>query len=361
VRPLLPPGVSVAAVNAAGSCVVSGPEDAVAGVEAALRARGEEPRRLHASHAFHSAMMEPALDAFRQAVAEVPRHAPRIPFVSNLTGTWITAEQATDPEYWVRHLREPVRFADGAATLLADARCAFVECGPGATLATLVRRHPDARGVRAVAATLRRPADAGDAHADAAVFLRAAGTLWCAGVPVEWGAWHQGERRRRVPLPAYPFQRRRYWAGPDDGAPARTPAPAERASRPATARHPRPPLATPFVVPRGETETAVAPVWEEMLGVVPVGADDDFHALGGDSLLAAQLISRLRECLRVELPVRTLYEAPTVAGLARAAQALRAAGDPAAERSGVAPGRAPAIAEPASLAEPLAEGVLAGV
>jgi acyl transferase domain-containing protein len=94
VRPLLPPGVSVAAVNAAGSCVVSGPEYAVAGVEAALRARGEEPRRLHASHAFHSAMMEPALDAFRQAVAAVPRHAPRIPFVSNLTGTWIT--QATD-------------------------------------------------------------------------------------------------------------------------------------------------------------------------------------------------------------------------------------------------------------------------
>jgi len=188
VRPLLPPGVSVAAVNAAGSCVVSGAEDVVARVEAALRARGEEPRRLYASHAFHSAMMEPALDAFRQAVAAVaavPRHAPRVPFVSNLTGTWITAEQATNPEYWVRHLREPVRFADGAATLLADPRCAFVECGPGATLATLVRRHPDARGGRAVAATLRRPADAGDAHADAAVFLRAAGTLWCAGVPVE--------------------------------------------------------------------------------------------------------------------------------------------------------------------------------
>jgi amino acid adenylation domain-containing protein len=361
VHPLLPPGVSVAAVNAAGSCVVSGPDDAVAKVEAALRARGEEPRRLHASHAFHSAMMEPALDAFRQAAAAVPRHAPRIPFVSNVTGTWITAEQATDPEYWVRHLREPVRFADGAATLLADPRCAFVECGPGATLATLVRRHPDARGGRAVATTLRRPADAGDGHADAAVFLRAAGTLWCAGVPVDWGAWHQGERRRRIPLPAYPFQRRRYWTGPDDGAPARLPAPAERASRPAAARHPRPPLATPFVAPRGETETAVARVWEEMLGVAPVGADDDFHALGGDSLLAAQLISRVRECLGVELPVRSLYEAPTVAGLARAALALRAAGDPAGAWTGGASGRAPALADAEGLAKPLAAGVLAGV
>ena len=330
-------------------------------MEAALRARGEEPRRLHASHAFHSAMMEPALDAFRQAVAAVPRHAPRIPFVSNLTGTWITAEQATDPEYWVRHLRQPVRFADGAATLLADPRCAFVECGPGATLATLVRRHPDARGGRAVAATLRRPADAGEAHADAAVFLRAAGTLWCAGVPVDWGAWHAGERRRRVPLPAYPFQRRRYWAGPEDGAPARTPALAERASRPAAARHPRPPLAMPFVAPHGETETAVARVWEEMLGVAPVGADDDFHALGGDSLLAAQLIARVRACLGVQLPVRSLYEAPTVAGLARAALALRAAANPATEWTGGTPGRAPAVTEAVGLAEPLAEGVLAAV
>ncbi|HKV08339.1 MAG TPA: amino acid adenylation domain-containing protein, partial [Thermoanaerobaculia bacterium] len=137
------PGVSLAAVNAPNRCAVSGPETAIAGFEARLAEKGVQARRLRTSHAFHSAMMDPVLDAFAERVARVPRRPPQIPFLSNLTGTWITAEQATDPGYWARHLRETVRFAEGLTTLLAGSRAALLEVGPGSTLAGLARHQSD--------------------------------------------------------------------------------------------------------------------------------------------------------------------------------------------------------------------------
>ncbi len=207
VIPLLGPDLAIAAINAPLRVVVSGTFAAVEALEATLGARGVALRRLHTSHAFHSPMMEPVLGPFLGEVSRVVLKAPTRPFLSNVTGTWITADEATDPAYWVRHLRGAVRFADGLGALFADPDRVLIEIGPGQSLAQLARQHPD-RGTRSVIASGRQPKEEQD---DQAVLLGALGQLWLAGADIDWRRFQGGERRLRVPLPTYPFERRRYY------------------------------------------------------------------------------------------------------------------------------------------------------
>jgi amino acid adenylation domain-containing protein len=207
-------GLSLAAVNGPAAGVISGPSQSIAALEHRLVQEGVRCRRLRVSHAFHSAMMEPILGPFAEAAGKLRLRPPCIPFVSNLTGTWITAAMAQDPAYWARHLRSPVRFADGARELLAEPGRVLVEIGPGNALAALVRQQ-DQRAT--VAGSLRHPQER---QSDLAFLLRSAGRLWLAGVELDWQALHAGapgRRRRRLPLPTYPFERQRYWVEPRPG------------------------------------------------------------------------------------------------------------------------------------------------
>ncbi|HSF43554.1 MAG TPA: beta-ketoacyl synthase N-terminal-like domain-containing protein, partial [Thermoanaerobaculia bacterium] len=334
VASLLGPGLSIAAVNEPGRCVVSGPTEAVEGLERRLAEGGNGFRRLHTSHAFHSAMMEPILGRFREEVGRIRLAPPRIPWVSNLTGTWITPEEATDPEYWVRHLRRPVRFADGVATLLGEDRL-LLEVGPGNALATLARRQATAAGRGGdVVASARHPRrKAEDLGEDQAVLLLALGRLFLAGLAVDWRRLYPGERRCRVPLPTYPFERQRYWIGGRGavaaGAAVTSEPGADHAPGLVQILHQRPQLSAAYEPPRNVEEEALAVVWQELLGVLPVGVHDDFFELGGHSLLGTQVIARLREAFGVDLPLEALFDAPTVARLATALEAaggtLRAA------------------------------------
>jgi phthiocerol/phenolphthiocerol synthesis type-I polyketide synthase E len=208
---LLPATLSVAAVNSPGTCVVAGPVDAVEAFAAQLASRSVATSRLHTSHAFHSAMMDPILDAFRDAVRKVKRNAPTVPYLSNVTGKWITTEEATSPDYWAKHLRGAVRFADGVGELLKDADAILLEVGPGNTLATLSRQHPAKGAQHAFVTSLRHPKEN---HSDAEFLLNALGRLWLAGVDADWDAFLDGERRRRIPLPTAPFERQKFWVEP---------------------------------------------------------------------------------------------------------------------------------------------------
>jgi acyl transferase domain-containing protein/acyl carrier protein len=209
VEPRLTGSLALAAVNAETVCVVSGTEPDVHSLAEQFGREGVGCRRLNVSHAFHGPMMDPVLAPFAAAVKRARPSPPRRPVVSNLTGTWMTADEATDPEYWARHLRRPVLFAEGCRELLADSRRVFVEVGPGRTLQRLVQQFPGA-AARVVVASLPDPAER---EPDSAVFLNGLGRLWTAGVPLDWSGFEVGGRRR-VPLPTYPFQRQAYWVEP---------------------------------------------------------------------------------------------------------------------------------------------------
>jgi phthiocerol/phenolphthiocerol synthesis type-I polyketide synthase E len=215
-RRLLGRELSLAAVNGPGLCVVSGRDDAVAALAGELRARGLEGRRLASSHAFHSRMMDPILEVFSRQVRKVRLQEPRIPFVSNLTGEWIRPGEAVDPDYWVRHLRRTVRFGDGLARLFADPSRILLEVGPGTALSVLARRHPGRLAQQVVLSSL--PREQGGAE-ELPTLLTALGRLWLAGVPLDAERFYARERRRRVPLPTYPFERQRYWADAPAAAP----------------------------------------------------------------------------------------------------------------------------------------------
>ncbi|HEY0404742.1 MAG TPA: type I polyketide synthase, partial [Pyrinomonadaceae bacterium] len=208
VEPLLGPDVALAAVNNPSLCVVSGPAEAVARLETELAEEGLTTTRLQTSHAFHSQMMEPMLEEFATEVKRVRLHPPQMSYVSNLTGKWVTATEATDPHRWVEHLRRTVRFSESLERLFAHPDWLLLEVGPGQTLSSLARQHP-ARPMEQLA--LSSLTHRSDEQSDARFMLNTLGRLWLAGAQVNWQQLRAHERRRRVSLPTYPFERRRFW------------------------------------------------------------------------------------------------------------------------------------------------------
>lgn len=201
-RNLLNEELALAAVNGAGQCVVSGPDEAIAQFEQELTAKGIACLRLRTSHAFHSALMEPALAPFLEVVKEIHLNPPQIPFISNVTGTYITDEDATDPHYWTRQMRQTVRFAHGVEELLKDPDAILLEVGPGLTLKTLVRWHPHKKPTQLVVSSIPSPRERQD---DIPYLLKTLDQLWLAGVEPDWTVFNSNERRMRVPLPTYSF------------------------------------------------------------------------------------------------------------------------------------------------------------
>ncbi|MFZ6030184.1 MAG: SDR family NAD(P)-dependent oxidoreductase [Chloroflexota bacterium] len=200
--------LSLAANNAPALCVISGPNEAVALLHAQLTAKSIQCRLLHTSHAFHSGMMAPIVETFTEAFKGIRLHAPQIPYLSNLSGAWIEPEEATRPRYWAEHLVRAVRFCESVATLLQDSNRILLEVGPGQALSALARQQLEDRPEVAVLSSMRHPQHA---QPDDAYLLGTLGKLWLLGQRVDWHGFHAQERRQRIPLPTYPFERKRYW------------------------------------------------------------------------------------------------------------------------------------------------------
>jgi acyl transferase domain-containing protein len=200
--------LSIAAVNAKDLCVVSGKEEHVSAFEQRLQDKGIVTRRLHTSHAFHSYMMEPMLEEFKQLVEQVELHEPTLAFLSNVTGTWAQSEDVTTVSYWTKHLRGTVRFHEGLAHLLNNEDLTLIEVGPGNSLTALAKRHENKGRSHDVLNIVRHAREQADDHA---YFLKGIGELWAGGYEVEAQLDPSQEERQLVSLPTYPFERKRYW------------------------------------------------------------------------------------------------------------------------------------------------------
>ncbi|MFT7074290.1 MAG: amino acid adenylation domain-containing protein [Planctomycetota bacterium] len=319
--PMLPEQVSLAAENGRAACVAAGPTAAIEALRKQLAADGIAVRLLQTSHAFHSAMMDPIVAPFERRVRAVALAAPSIPIFSSLTGATMTDAEACNPSYWARHLREPVRFSRAVATALAGGSVAFLEVGPRGTLATLARQHAGggATGAAIAVATLAAAPDE-----ECAAFALARGQLWTLGIDLPAPAASPSFNRRRVRLPTYPFERKRYWI--EAGRSAVAPVQAVAAPSPALDRQPAngsvsPPTPNTPVMPttaqspapgsrREQLTQRLCTLFEDIAGVDLSAADPaaDFVELGLDSLTLTQAAMQVKKHFKVNITFRQLME-----------------------------------------------------
>lgn len=311
--------VDLAAINEFGNCVVAGPDEAIRAFTDRLAAEGILARRVRTSHGFHSQSMDPVLAPFAEFLSTVTLRVPRIPMLSNVTGTWMTDEEATDPHRWAKHIRSTVRFADELAELLGDGHRVLVEVGPGGSLTGSAVRLPGWSETHRAVRLMRHPLQSRD---DRDAFLLGLGQLWSAGVDVDWTARH-GDQVHRVTIPGYAFARQRHWIEPaafvrsaDGSAPLGTAAaatlPAER----------QPAIATDA---RSQMLATLQRIWSQCLGVESIAPRDNFFELGGDSLLAIG-VAMTAAHEGVELTPQDLYDHDSLGALADTLVARYASG-----------------------------------
>lgn len=212
VLPLLKEGLEIAAVNGPKLCVVAGEIEAIEQLEEELMALNFQFSRLHTSHAFHSKMVEPILDEFEQVIDGIQLRPPQISYLSNLTGKYVSKEEVTSKEYWVRHLRETVRFNDGIEELLLMKHAMLIEVGAGNTLATLIKRHPAKKDGHTIVNTLRQVQEIeNDIH----YLFHKLGIIWGSGIQLDWEKFSDNVMVQRISLPTYPYQRDYFWKYPN--------------------------------------------------------------------------------------------------------------------------------------------------
>jgi acyl transferase domain-containing protein/glutamate-1-semialdehyde aminotransferase len=320
VIPLLGEKLSIAALNSPGMTVVSGPFDAIDALAAMLEEKKVVHRRLATSHAFHSAMLDPMLPGFAEVVRRVEMHPPQVPFVSSLTGAWITDEQATSADYWVQQVRRAVRFSSGIAELLQDPANILVEVGPGQTLSTLARQHPAKQAAHEIVASLKGEENARQdpRSQDMRSMLEAAGRIWAAGGSLDWAGFHGNETRYRVPLPTYPFERQRYWIdSPAAETEVHAVSPANASTPPRKSEEPLmaapQPTQNPTDVLQAQQAAALVKLRALFGDISGLSADQlvasaPFLEIGLDSLLLTQASTAIEKSFGVRVTFRELLE-----------------------------------------------------
>ncbi len=215
VEAMLIPGVSIATINDPDRCVVAGEIEPIEKFESALNEKDIECRRLAIDTAGHSSMLDPLLPEFGTFLNTLKFNSADIPIISNISGAWAD-EAIQTPEYWQQHLRQTVRFSDGVKTLLSEGDCIFLEVGPGNALSSFVRCQLTPKSGHVLINGMRHFKEEKN---DQAYLLETLAKLWVNGVDIDWSTFYEYETRKRIPLPTYPYESKRYWIEPKKGRP----------------------------------------------------------------------------------------------------------------------------------------------
>lgn len=323
VQPYLGEEHTISVINKKNSIAVSSTLEGIESLEQKLTANDIKCAKLHITVPTHSPFLDPILDEFRKHLQAVDFQEPKLPFVSNVTGTWIEPHQATDPDYWVKHLRQAVLFDDGLQTIIntpdtGSKKRIFLEVGPGQTLSTFARAVPTLQGEeRAVLASVRHPKEAIN---DISFLYKTVGRLWSAGVTFDWEHFFNGKTHNRIPLPNYPFERVQHFVKPGLNQPA---SPTQNITK--SESSPSQGLSNasiPTMEITTRIPTLIAEIKQslfELSGVEPSEMQEDltFLELGFDSLFLSQAVIKINYKFKVKLSFRALFEeAPTIADLA---------------------------------------------
>ena len=318
--------------------IYNGPTTVIAGTEAAtatFEKQLQEKRLLCApiniSHAVHTPLMEPVRREFETSLKEIKMNKPEIPYISNVSGNWVSAAQAVDPSYWGTHLCSPVQFSRGIEELLKRENTLFIEIGPGRLLSNIVRHHVETEkeaGHKIVNIIKHQQEKVADDY----YLLSKIAEMWGCGAAIDWDGFQPEEedRPKRVSLPGYPFDRKRYWIDEDpfqglaewQNRPEDKPGFEEPEPESSAGPEFREPEDEEYDAPQGDLELAIARLWQEFLGFERIGREADFFDINGDSITATQLVTRIQKLYPVEISLQQFFETPTIAGQARLVKEL---------------------------------------
>jgi malonyl CoA-acyl carrier protein transacylase len=299
-RAQLPAELSVSLINGPSHCVVAGAPEPVAAFERTLTEQGVIARRVQNGHAFHTRLMEPVVRAFEEEVRKVRLNAPQIPYISNVSGTWITAAEAQDPTYWVRHLTRTARFSEALHELWQLPEPVLIECGPGRTLTILANQHPQRKGpLRGAISSIRQRYEN---ESDPQVLLAAIGRTWLAGIAIDWRGLHPANISFASPPSSY-------WSAPPAAAGAVAQPPKPAAALPANEVAIAPAADD---APANEREKELLAIWSRALGRDDIGVNDSFGALGGDSLSSIAVIMEMKRVGVPDALARGIYQDLTI-------------------------------------------------
>ncbi|WP_346836051.1 type I polyketide synthase [Paenibacillus polymyxa] len=301
--------ISLAVDNTDTLSVLSGETDEILLLAEALD-ENTPSRILHTSHAFHSFMMREGEEAFRNVLKTVDFHSPNIPYISNVTGDWVGLEDVSDPEYWISHMTGTVKFREGTLKLKDNNFRFFFEIGPGNTLSTFMRQNLKDTESISIWSTIQ---DANHAGGDSTYLLNTLGKAWTLGLRFDINAFYEAEDLYKISVPGYPFHSTPYWI--NARLTGQKPAPnvplEEKASEDELPED-RTDLSTSYIPPDNDLEKILKEILEEVMGIRSIGVTDNFIELGGHSLIAAQVISRIRDMFGLEISLKQFMDNPTI-------------------------------------------------